>query len=87
MQMLTSSNATRRIERPLEDRLGEIRTHIACAMIGKTVSLMADARTVARGMVAGIMVETGIPKIVVNGHGYQLNQILSVTPVSALTTN
>jgi len=78
--MMTSSNTTRRIERRPKDRLGEIRKNIAGAMIGKTVNLMADAETIVRGMVAGVMVETGTPKIVVNGQGYDLNKILSVCP-------
>lgn len=80
--MQTSSYSTRRIERPTKDRLGEIRKKIAGAMVGKTVNLMADARTIVRGMVAGVRVETGTPKIVVNGQGYDLNKILSVCPAS-----
>lgn len=51
-------------------------------MIGKSVNLMADAETIVRGMVAGVMVETGTPKVVVNGQSYGLNQILTVCPAS-----
>jgi hypothetical protein len=80
--MLTPSNLIHRTKRSSKDRLGEIRKNIASAMVGKTVSLVADARTIARGMVAGVMVETGTPKIVVNGRSYGLNQILSVCPAS-----
>ncbi len=78
--MMTPSKSNRRTERQPKDRLGEIRKNIAGAMIGKTVNLMADAETIVRGMVAGVMLETGSPKIVVNGQGYDLNRILSVCP-------
>ena len=80
--MLTSSNSTLRTGWSSSDRLGEIRKQIARAMIGKSVNLMADAETIVRGMVAGVMVETGKPKVVVNGQSYGLNQILTVCPAS-----
>lgn len=80
--MLTTTKSTYRTGRPRQSRLGEIQKNVARAMIGKTVSLMADASTIARGMVAGVMMETGMPKIVVNGQSYGLNQILSVCPAS-----
>lgn len=79
--MLTSLDSTTRTKRPGANRLGEIRKNIARAMIGKSVSLMADARTIARGMVAGVMVVRGTPKVVVDGHSYDLDQILSVCPL------
>ena len=80
--MLTSSYSTRRTEWRPKERLGEIQKKIARAMIGKSVNLMADAETIVRGMVAGVMVETGTPKVVVNGQSYGLNQILTVCPAS-----
>lgn len=62
-----------------EDKLGEIRTNIASAMIGRTVSLLVNAKTIANGMVAGVIVEAGAPKIIVNGHFYDLDKVLTVT--------
>ena len=85
--MLTSSNSINRIKPLFEDELGDIRKNIASSMIGKIVSLSSNARIIARGMVVGVMVETGLPKIVVNGHRYGLNQVLSVTPASVNSTN
>ena len=77
--MLPSKKTTARTKPLFEDKLGEIRKNIASAMIGRTVSLLADAKTIAHGMVAGVMVEAGIPKIVVNGHTYDLGRVLTVT--------
>lgn len=81
MQMLTSLNPRKQTKPLFEDRLGEIQTNFASAMIGKTVSWMADAGTIAHGLVAGVLVETGTPKIVVIGRRYNLDRILTVCPV------
>ena len=62
-----------------KDKLGEIRKNIASAMIGRTVSLMVNAKTIANGMVAGVIVEAGAPKIIVNGRHYDPDQVLTVT--------
>ncbi len=86
--MISPPHAKNRIRPLFRDRLGEIQKDIASAMIGKTVSLMAGARGIAHGMVAGVMVETGTPKIIVNGRRYRLDQVLSVCPAAVpLTSN
>lgn len=54
--------------------------HLALALIGQTVSVLDRAHKVAHGVVAGVLTETGRPKLVVNRVEYDLNQILSVTP-------
>jgi hypothetical protein len=63
---------------PPED-LGGVRRKLAWAMMGKTVDLLADTRTIAHGIVAGVLIEAGMPKLVVNGLRYDLNQVLTVT--------
>ena len=55
---------------------------MAMAMIGRTVDLLVDARTIAHGIVAGVLTEEGMPKLVVGGTRYKLSQILAVTPTS-----
>jgi len=77
--MIPSTKSTVRTRPLFNDKLGEIRKNIASAMIGRTVSLVADAKTIARGIVAGVMVEAGAAKIVVNGHHYDLDRVLTVT--------
>ena len=60
--------------------LQTIPTHLALALVGQTVSLRGRANRVFHGVVAGVLTETGRPKLVVDRVEYDLNQVLSVTP-------
>jgi hypothetical protein len=62
-----------------EARLGAIREHLACAMVGSTVDLLADSHTIAHGIVTGVFMTAGTPKIIVNGRTYDMNQVLTST--------
>lgn len=57
-----------------------IYNHLALALVGQTVSLLDRAHKIAHGVVAGVVTETGRPKLVVDRVEYDLNQVLSVTP-------
>lgn len=57
-----------------------VRLEMANSMVGRTVSLMVNARKITRGIVAGVLVESGVPKIVVNGASYDTHQVLSSCP-------
>jgi hypothetical protein len=59
--------------------LGEVRQHLAQAMVGKTVDLLSG-RVVAHGVVSGVMLLAGNPKLLVNGRAYDLNQVLTASP-------
>lgn len=61
-------------------RSDTVPNHMASALVGQTVSLLSHGHTISHGIVAGVLNETGRPKLVVNRHEYDLNQILSVTP-------
>jgi hypothetical protein len=61
-------------------RADAVTSHLASALVGQTVSLLTQAHTVSHGVVAGVLNETGRPKLVVNRHEYDLSQVLSVTP-------
>ena len=61
------------------DELGSVRLNLAEAMVGKTVDLFAD-HDVLHGIVRGVLLLAGSPKLVVNGHMYDLNQVLTATP-------
>ena len=61
-------------------RAQTIPNHLAQALIGQTVSLLDHAHRIARGVVAGVITETGRPKLIVDRVEYDLNQVLSVTP-------
>ncbi len=75
------TKTTRRTQQVHAQR-NAINTHIANAMLGQRVSLKVGARSSAHGIVAGVLLENGMPRIVVNGSCYDLNQVLTVTPAS-----
>jgi hypothetical protein len=60
--------------------LTAIRHQIARTLIGRTVDLLADTKTIAHGIVTGVLNEEGTDKLVVGGSQYNLSQILTVTP-------
>jgi hypothetical protein len=57
-----------------------IPNHLALALIGQSVSLLDRAHQVAHGVVAGVLMETGRPKLIVDKVEYDLSQVLTVTP-------
>ena len=61
----------------IEGRLEMIRGNLARAMVGSTVDLLADGRTVTHGIVTRVKVVAGAPKIVVNGRPYDLEQVVT----------
>jgi hypothetical protein len=75
-QMLFTSNC---VSSSTNSQLGEVRQHLAQAMIGKTVDLL-NGRAVAHGVVSGVMLLAGNPKLLVNGRAYDLNQVLTSSP-------
>lgn len=60
-------------------QLGEVRQHLAEALIGKTVDVL-NGRAVKHGIVRGVLLLAGTPKLLVNGRMYDMEQILTVTP-------
>jgi hypothetical protein len=59
-----------------------IRSHIAASMIGQAVDLLVGAGQIAHGVVSGVQVEGGSPKLLVEGSRYDLDQVLTVTPAT-----
>ena len=62
-------------------RLKAARLEVANSMVGRSVSVRVDAQRVTRGIVVGVMLESDVPKIVVNGASYDPRQVLSVWPI------
>ena len=62
-----------------EDKLGAVRKKLARAMVGSTVDLLADGHTVAHGIVTGVFMTAGAPKIIVNGQTYDISQVVTAT--------
>lgn len=74
-EMLFTSNYTDN----RKSQTGDVRQHLAEAMIGKTVDLLSG-RAVAHGTVSGVLLLAGNPKLLVNGRMYDLNQVLTASP-------
>ena len=66
----------------LQGHLDAISAHIADSMLGKMVSLQTPSHQPAHGVVAGVVVEAGKPKLIVDGLRYDLSQVLTVTPLA-----
>jgi hypothetical protein len=75
-QMLFTSNCVTAVNNA---EISSVRQHLAEAMIGKTVDLLSG-RAVAHGVVSGVMLLAGNPKLLVNGRTYDLNQVLTASP-------
>jgi len=52
----------------------------ASALLGLTVQLQADRQTQVVGTVSAVQMVEGTPKLVVDGHAYGLEQVISVMP-------
>jgi hypothetical protein len=65
-----------------EDKLGAVRKKLAKAMVGSTVDLLADGHTIAHGIVTGVFLKSGTPKIIVNGQTYDIDQVVTYTAAS-----
>ena len=79
--MLSSLKSTI-ASRPLfKDKLVPIRKKLARSLIGCTVDLLADSHTIAHGIVTGVLVVAGSPKIVVNGHAYDVDRVITSTTI------
>jgi hypothetical protein len=51
-------------------------------MVGCTVDLLDERHTVAHGVVTGVFLTAGTPKIIVNGQRYGMEQVLTATAAS-----
>jgi hypothetical protein len=67
-----------------ENKMGGIRKKLARAMVGSTVDLLDERHTVTHGVVTGVLLTAGTPKIIVNGQRYGMEQVLTATAASIL---
>jgi len=79
--MLSSFKSTFASRPFVKDKLVPIRKKLARSMIGSTVDLLADSHTIAHGIVTGVMVVAGSPKIVVNGQAYDVDRVITSTTI------
>ena len=52
----------------------------ADSLLGSTVNIQVDSQTMTNGVVQGVVLQNGTPRILVNGSAYNLNQVISVAP-------
>src|SRR5215468_3464837 len=55
----------------------------ANSLIGRTVQVQDGNSTPITGQVTAVQMEEGTPKLMVNGHTYDLSNVLSITPAAA----
>lgn len=68
--------------RKADRSLRKVRSHMAEHMIGNAVELLDGSEAILFGVVTGVATEAGMPKIVVNGRRYDINQVLTILPAT-----
>ena len=58
----------------------------ANSLLGRTVEVATGPGTKVSGAVTAVHVEEGTPTIIVNGHGYELGELLSIAPTPGIPT-
>jgi flagellar basal-body rod modification protein FlgD len=51
----------------------------ASGLIGRTVLLQVDSKTIVKGQVSGVALNSGVPMIMVGGTAYSLSQVVGIT--------
>lgn len=54
----------------------------ANVLMGQTVSLKTSTGETTAGVVSAVQIDSGTPKIVVNGIAYELSQVTGITPTT-----
>lgn len=57
----------------------------ANSLLGRTVQIQVDSSTTASGIVDSVTIESGVPKLGVNGGSYFLGQITGISPTVEAT--
>jgi flagellar basal-body rod modification protein FlgD len=52
----------------------------ASSLLGSTVTLQVDAKTITSGVVQGVVLQDGKPQILVDNKAYALSQVVAVVP-------
>jgi flagellar basal-body rod modification protein FlgD len=51
----------------------------ANALLGRQISVWVDSNTVTQGVVSGVIVDSGVPKVVVDGTAYNLSDVFAIS--------
>src|SRR5467141_3222167 len=74
MAQFTSLEQTRAMASNLSTMSTQQQLLQASQLLGRTVTLQADAQTIATGVVQSVQVNSGVPQILVGGKAYDLSQ-------------
>lgn len=81
MAQFTSLQQTKTMEADLAGMRGDQQLSQANGLIGRVVSVQADANSpLLQGVVSGVQIQAGTPKLLVNGTSYDLSQLVGVLP-------
>ncbi len=89
MAQFSSLEQTKGIQASLSAMRSQQDFTSASALIGKEVTLQVDRATVVRGVVSGVALEAGVPKLIVNNQPFDMSSVLAVSgtqPQSALNS-
>ena len=59
----------------------------ANSLVGSTVTIAVDSKDTTSGVVQGVTMDNGTPKVVVNNTSYNVSQVVTVAPTVAAKTN
>lgn len=79
MAQFSALEQTRTMQSDIAGLRSEQQILQANGLIGRTVALQGADGSVVAGVVSGLRLENGAPRIVVNGEAYPLGQMLGVT--------
>lgn len=79
MAQFSALEQTRAMQSDIAGLRGEQQILQANGLIGRTVALQSSADTVVTGVVSGLHLNDGAPRIVVNGEAFTLDQLVGVT--------
>lgn len=89
MAQFSSLEQTKGIQASLSAMRSQQDFTSASALIGREVTLQIDRETVVRGVVSGVALEAGVPKLIVNNQPFDMSSVLAVSgtqPQSALNS-
>ena len=85
MAQFTSLEQTKLMEKNIAGLRDQQELLQASSLLGRTVQIQTGKTTSVTGVVSAVQVTEGTPTIVVNGRGYDLSDLLNITPTPAPT--
>lgn len=87
MAQFSALEQTKGMQRDIGQLRAEQQVLQANALIGRVVELQDDQGVLTSGIVSGVVVEAGTPKLFVEGRAWELSRVLSIAPAAVNTSN